>query len=287
MPAPAPLLAPVTIAARSTWTRYQTSIRLTIVTYPMSFFSFVDLTDPSQHGAYNRWHQLDHRPENLALPGVAWGDRWARPEEYRAAGRAVPEYAGVDYLAMYLFRDPLPASLAAWDRLGEDSFQWGRGPLIPGVERRMTAFFVPVKGYAAPSALVSPDVLPFRPNRGLHVTLSRYAETHAPATHDRYAWEDRALLPALLDLDGVAGAWTFSFDRHQRHRTLPIRGTAEDAPGSLRLRVLYLDGEPLETTAAIARTETEVATPASRAAAETEEVLLSTPLRTIVPWQDW
>jgi hypothetical protein len=35
------------------------------------FFSFVELTDPSQHRAYNEWHQLDHRPENLLLPGRA------------------------------------------------------------------------------------------------------------------------------------------------------------------------------------------------------------------------
>jgi hypothetical protein len=253
----------------------------------MAFFSLVDLTDPSGHRDYNRWHQLDHRPENLALPGVAWGDRWARPEEYREASRATAAYAGIDYLAMYLFRDPLPDALAAWDRLGEDSFQWGRGPIIPGVERRMTSFFVPVKGYAAPSALVGPDVLPFRPNRGLHVTLSRYVAPHSPETHERFAWEDRALIPALLDVDGIAGAWTFSFSQHQRHRTLPFDSSAEDAPGSLRLRVLYLDGEPLETTAAIGRTEAEALTPAAREAAGAEEVLLSTPLRTIVPWQDW
>ncbi|ANH36663.1 hypothetical protein I601_0209 [Nocardioides dokdonensis FR1436] len=41
------------------------------------FFSFIRLEEGSaeDHRAYNRWHQLDHRPENLALPGVAWGDR--------------------------------------------------------------------------------------------------------------------------------------------------------------------------------------------------------------------
>lgn len=253
----------------------------------MSFFSFVDLTDPTQHRAYNEWHQLDHRPENLALPGVAWGDRWARPEEYRELSIAAPQYAGVDYIAMYLFRDPLPASLAAWDRLGEDSFQWGRGPILPGITRRMTSFFVPVKGYAAPSALVGPDVVPFRPNRGLHLTLTRYEKPHDLATHDLFTWQDRTVIPALLDLEGVAGAWTFSFDRHQQHKTLPIHSDADDKPGSLRLRVIYLDGDPLETTAVIQKTEESAATGASRAAAGAEEVLLSTPLRTIIPWQDW
>ena len=46
---------------------------------PLVFFSFAALDDPGpdHHRRYNEWHQLDHRPENLALPGVAWGDRWA------------------------------------------------------------------------------------------------------------------------------------------------------------------------------------------------------------------
>jgi hypothetical protein len=257
------------------------------VTYPISFFSFVQLTDQTQHGAYNRWHQLDHRPENLALPSVAWGDRWARPTEYREASEASAAYAEVDYVATYLFRDPVEESLAAWDRLGEDSFQWGRGPIIPGVKRPMTAFFRPVKGYTSASALVDPHVLPFRPNRGLHLTLTRYAEPHGMATHDRFTWEDRTLLPALLDLDGVAGAWTHSFSHHQQHSSLPFSSTAEDAAGSLRLRVVYLEEDPLEVTAAIRRTEAEVLTPEAEAAAGAGEVLLSTPLRTIIPWQDW
>ncbi|GAA1235893.1 hypothetical protein GCM10009676_19940 [Prauserella halophila] len=252
--------------------------------YPLAYFSLVDLADPSQHRAYNEWHQLDHRPENLALPGVAWGDRWARPEEFRQHGSAVAEYAEVDYVATYLFRDPVEQALATWSRLGEDSFQWGRGPLIPGVQRRMTSFFVPTKGYAAPSALVSADVLPFRPNRGVHFTLSRYAAPHGQNTHELFAWQDRVLMPALLDLDGVAGAWTFSFDHHQQHRTLPITSNATDSPGSLRVRLVYLDGDPLETTSAILRAERDAAT---QGLDDAEEVLLSTPLRTIVPWQDW
>jgi hypothetical protein len=250
---------------------------------PLAFFSFVELTDPSQHRAYNEWHQLDHRPENLALPGVAWGDRWARPDDYKAVGTASEEYARVDYTAMYWLREPIQESVDAWDKLGSDSFQWGRGPMMPGVERRMLSFYRPVKGYAAPRVLVSPDVLPFRPNRGLHVTLTRAAEPHSPETHALHQREDRELIPALLDVPGVAGAWTFAFSHPQRHATLPLRGGDDAGPGSSRIRLLYLDDDPLETTPLIE----EAAAPWLPSAAAGHEVLLSSPVRTIIPWQDW
>lgn len=254
----------------------------------LAFFSFIELTDASQHRRYNEWHQLDHRPENLALPGVAWGDRWARPAEFKAAGAASPEFANVDYTAMYWFRSPLPDSIRAWDRLGEDSFQWGRGPLIPGVERRMLAFFKPVKGYIAPRALVSADVLPFRPNRGLHLTLSRFSEPHSLGTHAQFQWEDQTLIPRLLTVPGVAGAWTFSFSHAQRHATLPLEGSGSDAPGSLRIRLLYVDEDPLEASANISDSTARLVHEGLGSPSELgEQVLLSTPVKTIVPWQDW
>lgn len=255
----------------------------------LTFFSFVTLdgATPADHRAYNEWHQLDHRPENLALPGVAWGDRWARPASHKAASTAGDAtYAEIDYVAMYWFREPVAEAVRAWDRLGEDSFQWGRGPLIPGVRRTLLAFFRPVKGYAAPSALVDPRVLPYRPNRGLHLTVTRHAEPHSLATHEHHRFEDRSLLPRLMDLEGVAGAWTFSFSHHQQHSSLPFSGDQEDAPGSLRIRLLYLDGEPLETSARITESEQSLRATAGLDP-DAAEVVLASPVHTIVPWQDW
>ena len=249
---------------------------------PLTFFSFVGLSDPSQHRRYNEWHQLDHRPENLALPGVAWGDRWARPTSAREHGEAVDRYSGVDYVAMYWFREPLDHSLHEWDALGEASFQWGRGPIIPGVTRPLLAFFRPVKGYAAPSSRVSPDVIPYRPNRGLHLTLESFADPHSAAVHERFAWEDQEALPALLDVDGVAGAWTFSFSHSQRHSSLPIADARDDAPGSLRIRLIYLDDDPETVAPAI-----DTVLSRRDAAGDGAVVELATTLRTIIPWQDW
>lgn len=251
----------------------------------LAFFSFVELTDSSSHGAYNRWHQLDHRPENLSLPGVAWGDRWARLHPDDAARPDSPLDA-TDYVAMYWFRSPVQESVEAWDRLGEASFQWGRGPIIPGVRRPLLAFFRPVKGYAAPRVLVDPDVLPYRPNRGLHLTLTRYPEPHGRQTHDCFAWEDTRLIPQLLEVGGVAGAWTFSFSHPQRHSSLPFGGAVEEPPGGLRIRMLYLDEDPGPTAEAIRLTQRRVNSE-SGAPEDVGEVLFSSPLRTIIPWQDW
>lgn len=254
------------------------------------FFSFVDLTDADQHRAYNEWHQLDHRPENLLLPGVAWGDRWARTAECAELGPPPDaEFAEVDYVAMYWFRPPYDQSIAEWNKLGEDSFQWGRGPLLPGVARPLLAFFTPVLGYAARRVRLSPEALVFRPNRGLHLTLTELADPHSAAAHEQYRWEDTVRIPDLLDCPGVAGAWTFSFRETQRHADLPLtEHRSRRPPGSLRIRLLYLDDDPVKVTRDITERESKWdaqgrATPCPEAG----RTLLSCPLRTILPWQDW
>lgn len=251
---------------------------------PLVFFSFVALDNPDseKHRLYNEWHQLDHRPENLALPGVAWGDRWARTAECRAESIADPEHAAMDYVAMYWFREPVEQSVREWEQLGTDSVEWGRGPIIAGVRRTLLAFFRPVKGYASSSALVSPAVIPYRPNRGLHLTMTRFADRLGPDTHEHHRWEDRVLIPALLDEPGVAGAWTFSLDHHQQNG---LRLRQQDAPepsDALRIRMLYLDDDPIATTARVSEVMGGANPPTANA-----DLVISTPLQTIIPWHDW
>lgn len=254
-----------------------------------AFFSFIHLADPEGHRAYNEWHQLDHRPENLALPGVAWGDRWRRTEECAAAGPPpAAEFQEVDYVAMYWFRPPVDAAVEEWHDLGEATFQYGRGPNIPGVQRRLTAFFKPVKGYVAQRALVSPQVLPYRPNLGLHVQLTRVDEPHGQDTHERYEWEDRARIPDLLTVPGVAGAWTFSFDQPQQHPTISgLNEELDHERGSLRMRLLYLDADPIEVTNDIAEHDARWQQAGRGLVDDPAEVMFSSPVRRIVPWLDW
>lgn len=170
-----------------------------------------------------------------------------------------------------------------WSELAERSFQWGRRPELDYVQRPFLGFFSPVKGYAAPRVLVSAEALPYRPNRGIQVTLTRVKDPHGLDAERAFRWQDTVGMPELLSVPGVAGGWTFSFLHKQRHATNQGEGGADFEPGSLRLRLLYLDGDPVEVEHDIRRKER------SRAEANggAEEVLLSTPLRTIIPWQDW
>lgn len=245
----------------------------------LNFFSFGSVPDREERRAYNRWHQLDHLPENRALPGVIWGDRWALTADCREV--AAGPWQELDFMAMYWFAEPADTAVDAWTQLGEDSFQWGRGPLIPGVRRELLAFFKPVKSYASQQAIVAPKVLPMRPHTGVHVTVTEFAEPHSADVHTRHTHEDQTVIPALLDIDGVLGGWTFSYSHAQRHASLPFDESAERGTGAMRIRLLFLEGDPLAATQAIQRVD------AAHPAPAVGELLLSSPLRTIIPWQDW
>ena len=92
-----------------------------------AFFSFTEIPDATLHRRYNEWHQLDHRPENLRLPGVAWGERWVHSPDCAAAAAAPdPSLAHLHYLNMYWLRGPVDESVAEWNELAERSFHWGR-----------------------------------------------------------------------------------------------------------------------------------------------------------------
>lgn len=245
----------------------------------LNFFSFIKLEDPSVRREYNMWHQLDHLPENRALPGVIWGDRWALTEEYKAAARG--KYRDIDFVGQYWFADPTDQAVAEWTQLGEDSFQWGRGPLIPGIKRELLAFFKPVKGYTTPAARVSAEVLPMRPHTGVHITAVQFEEAHSLETHEAHFKQDREVIPALIAEEGVIGAWTFSFHSAQRHDSLPFDETEEAERGSMRVRVVFLEGDPLEVSRRLDKIERRLdPQPAGT-------LLLSAPLKTITPWQDW
>ncbi|WP_217231555.1 hypothetical protein [Streptomyces anulatus] len=205
--------------------------------------SFVDVTDPGRLPEYHDWQLYDHVPENRALRGVACGDRWTRIPGAVSVERLDERFTGVDSLTMHWFLPPYEESVAEWNKLGVDSVQWGRGPGIPGVVRPFIGHFDTVKGYAAPRSLVTPRVLPHRPNHGLHVTLTNVDDPLGPEAHLRYQREDRGALPGLLAVYGVVGAWTFSLRESPGSLWNPS-GDDTYEPHDLRLRILYLDDVP-------------------------------------------
>jgi hypothetical protein len=143
-----------------------------------AYFSFSHLSDQTKHHAYNSWHQLDHRPENLALDSVLYGERWVHTPRCAASRRAAePVLAPVQYVTAYWFAEPSEPSISEWQELAEISFQWGRRPDRPWTLRplqgsaraRRRSMLAPAS--AARSVSTSTSSMPIR-TRAISLRLS-------------------------------------------------------------------------------------------------------------------
>ena len=252
----------------------------------LAFFSFAEITDPAKHHEFNEYHQLDHRPENLALPGVIFGERWVRSPDCAAALPGLgTAFDAVQYMTMYWLRQPVEASRLEWLDLGTTATHLGRRPDLGWSQRPLVGAFVPLKGYVTPRVLISAEALPFRPGRGLYVTVSRLGPDLAAA--ERLArFYDRVGIPDLLACAGVTGAWTFvSESAFPAHRS-PI---ADPGLGDLRIHVYFLDQDPVAFATELAARQPEW-TAAGRVPDDpgAETPLFTAVLKTIVPWEwDW
>ena len=118
----------------------------------VGFFSFTEVTDPGEHQAYNRWHQLDHIPENLALPGIAHGQRWVRTPacEERHLASAEPALDRAHYVTLYLMTAPVERTLDEFRHLGARLA--AIGPSLPPFPPVSPQRSVPVRSGARPPA---------------------------------------------------------------------------------------------------------------------------------------
>lgn len=233
------------------------------------FFSFPEVVDPARHRDYNAWHQLDHRPQNLALDGVAHGDRWVRTPDCRRASAVDvdPDLGAAHYVAMYWFREPARASIEQWRELGTTTLEQGRRPELAWTRRRHTGFYRPIEGLVAPGVPVSADAVPYRPHRGVVLEVLRADDPMDPRTGGGFA-RHRADVAAALERPGVAGAWSFG--------SRDASGATPD--GSTRLTLLWCDDDPIRVAAGLPDPLTE---PGLR-------TVLRTPLLSIQPHQwDW
>jgi hypothetical protein len=255
-----------------------------MLTPKRAFFSFGELTDSTKHPEYNAWHQLDHRPENLALEGLYYGERFVcSPDCAQARGTAEPPFQNLHYFTYYLLRQPVAQTLREFFDLGAWTSYMGRGPDLGYVLRHFTGQFLPLKGYANPRVLVSADVLPFRPTRGILLHLWEVLEPASLDARDLLAWYDQVHIPDLLACKGVAGVWTFTAD--------PGQTRSSGLPWSLgrRVHLFFLDEDPLQVVADIRAHAAEWRTAGRlRDNAQSMRNLYYGPLRTIIPWQwDW
>jgi len=227
------------------------------------FFSFTEITDPSEHRAYNEWHQLDHMPEQYPLPGIVGGQRWVCTPACREAGRAAAELDPVHYLTLYLMAEPLGDTLEGFRALAVELHQADR--FFAHRRARLSGPFDVTAATAAPRVRVSAAAVPFRPNLGVYVVVEAPGTAPDPPGGG---------LGDLVTVDGVAGAWRFEAS------TCP--GADNWDAGGHRITVCYLDRDPLAVAGDLG--------PVLGAgwAASGSAPVLAGPFESITAWQwDW
>jgi hypothetical protein len=125
---------------------------------------------------------------------------------------------------------------------------------------------------AAPRVLVSPEVVPFRPHGGVYLFVEQPEEASASASEGELGRLPARVLPDLVDVPGVAGAWVYA--------TSPDLRRSMFTEGILRITICYLDEEPVTVAHRLASTLDQVwdAVPT--------RLLLAAPFESIVRW-DW
>jgi hypothetical protein len=153
--------------------------------------------------------------------------------------------------------------------LGPRLAEMGRFPEVrPSLQLRMPAL---LRWYASPQALVSPEVVPFRPHRGVVVIV----EEPVGADVDGWlAWLHTEHYPRLLATPGVAGAWMYGASSSWQ-----LRPATQGDPQYTT--VVYLDDDPLATTRALEPLLHE------RWGSGAVLPLFAGPLRTMIEWEAW
>lgn len=233
-------------------------------------FSFTPPAPPGDDGSYLRWHLLDHMPEQYQLPGIVLAQRWIADgdcsDQRIEADGPLGEIGNV---VTYLVGDPVEQTFRDFMSLGRRLADKGRYPeRRPSLGLRVLAL---LHARAAPRVLVSDEVVPFRPYRGVVMVV----EEPTAGLRDRWLqWLHTDHVPRLLEVPGTAGVWMYGST------------TAWDLPtavqgGRMYVTVLYLDEDPVATAKAL--------TPLLEQRWATGEVrpLFAGPLRTVMAREAW
>jgi hypothetical protein len=233
-------------------------------------FSLTTAAPADDDGTYLRWHLLDHMPEQYQLPGIVHGLRWIADGEYPDHRLAADGPLGdIGNVVHYFVGDPVQETFDDFVTLGRDLRENGRFPItrpllqISGLRL--------LQWHAAPRALISAEVVPFRPHRGVLLIVE---EAAGGRSSQWLEWLHAEHYPALLATPGTAGAWTFSVSNGWR------------APRGWRtepqyITVVYLDADPLATTRALAPLVEE------RWRSAAVRPVFAGPLRTMINWEAW
>ena len=235
-----------------------------------AFFSITPPGPPDDDGRYLRWHLLDHMPEQYQLPGIQFALRYiADGELLRSRLAASGPLENVGNIVNYLVGDPVEQTHEDFMALGPRLAELGRFPESrPYLQLRMPAL---LGWYASPRALVSAEVVPFRPHRGVVVIIEE------PAGDDLTTWLQWLHThhhPTVLAVPGVAGAWIY-----RDTTTWKLHPAVQGDPQYTT--VIYLDDDPLVTAKALGPLIEE------RWGSGAVRPLFAGPLRTMIDWEAW
>lgn len=235
-------------------------------------FSLTAAAPPDDDGSYLRWHLLDHMPEQYQLPGIVYGLRWIADGDYpqhRVAGNG--PLAEIGNAVHYLVGDPVEETFDDFVTLGRALRENGRFPVVrPSLQ---VAGLHLLQWQSAPHALISAEVVPFRPHRGVVLIVEEPVDGRRP--DEWLQWLHAEHHPALLATSGTAGAWTFGSSTGWSH--LP-QGWRTDFQ---YITVVYLDADPLTTTDALAPVLED------RWRSGAVRPSFAGPLRSMVSWEAW
>ena len=236
-----------------------------------AFFSFTPPPPPGDDGSYLRWHLLDHMPEQYQLPGIQLGVRYLADADCTGARLvATGDLEHVGNLVNYLVGDPVQETHDDFMALGRGLARgWvtspSTGPPCSCACRRAWP------GLRRPHALISAEVVPFRPHRGVLVVVE---EPVGPDTGAWEQWLDTDHHPAVLGTPGVAGVWVYgstdTWDLHPATQGDPQHTT-----------VIYLDEDPIVTTQALTPLLEE------RWHSGAVRPRFAGPLRSMIEWEAW
>lgn len=233
----------------------------------VGFFSLTHHSPTGDDRPYLTWHALDHMPEQYQLPGLLLGQRWASTPACRAARAAeIDSWSSVEHVVCYLMGTPVDPTIDEFLALGRRLADLGRYPhALPSEYRGGLRLLDAV---AAPRVLVSAEVVPFRPHRGVYLLVDRPDEaTPQDAFLGRLHTE---VLPNLVSVPGVAGAWGYTTSPGLRRRMF--------TDGHHRIIVCYLDDDPASVGERLSPVVEQVW------ASAPSQILLAAPFESLVRW---
>lgn len=233
-------------------------------------FSLTAPAPADDDGSYLRWHLLDHMPEQYQLPGIVHGLRWIADgdcADHRLAAHEPLKQLG--NAVHYHVSEPVEETFDDFVALGRALRENGRFPVTrPSLQ---VAGLRLLERQSSPHALISAEVVPFRPHRGVLLIVEE--PTDGRPNH-WLQWLHAEHYPALLATPGTVGAWTFGSTPAWR----APKGWRTDPQ---YITVVYLDDDPLATTAALA----PLVEKRWRSAAV--RPVFAGPLRSMISWEAW